>query len=282
MTETILTEEPFNFSKHSTIGCGGRAKQAYYPQGEKQFCSLLGQLPEKPLILGNMSNVLPRDEDVDKTVICTKKAATICQEDTYVYCEAGVTSGRLLRYLQAVGLGGVEFLAGIPCTVGGILYMNGGAGGRYIADFVDSVRVYRDGRVIDLPVAQCGYAYKQSIFMQSGDVILGGKFRLSHSTPTAINEEISKWLLKRAHLPKGKSMGCVFKNPQGYTAGILIERAGLKGLRIGGAVVSQQHANFIINEQGATAGDILALITRIKEEVWQRYAIRLEEEIRYL
>ena len=191
-------------------------------------------------------------------------------------------SGRLLTYLTQAGLGGVEFLAGIPCTLGGILFMNGGAGGQYIADCVESVRVYRDGQVTDLPMSACGYAYKQSIFMRTGDVILGGKLRLKHSAPNAVQEEIKRWLLKRAHLPKGKSMGCVFKNPQGYTAGKLIEEAGLKGQRVGGAKVSEQHANFILNDRGATANDIHTLIALIKDTVWQRYSVRLEEEIRYL
>ena len=282
MTETILTEKPFDFSKYATIGCGGMARQAYYPRSEEEICALFTQMPEKALVLGNMSNVLPADGDVDKTVICTKKMTAIRREDNVVYVEAGVTSGRLLKYLTQAGLGGVEFLAGIPCTLGGIFFMNGGAGGQYIADYVESVRIYRDGQVTDLPTAACGYAYKQSIFMQTGDVILGGKLRLRSSASNTVQEEIKKWLLKRAHLPKGKSMGCVFKNPQGYTAGKLIETAGLKGLRVGGAKVSELHANFILNDRGATAKDIRTLIAYIKDEVWRRHAVRLEEEIRYL
>lgn len=282
MIKEMHLETPFDFSKHSTIGCGGMAKQAFYPQGENELCSLLRQLPEKPLVLGNMSNVLPMDEDTDKTVLCTKKMTDIRLEGDCIFVQAGVTSGRLLRYLQTVGLGGVEFLAGIPCTMGGILFMNGGAGGVYIADWVESVRVYRDGKIVDLPRVECGYAYKQSVFMYTQDVILGARLRLKISTPQKVKEEILRFLAKRAHLPKGKSMGCVFKNPQGHTAGVLIETAGLKGLRIGGATVSTQHANFIINDQNATARDIRALIARIKDEVWQRHGVVLEEEIRYL
>ena len=282
MTENILTEKPFDFSKHSTIGCGGMAKQAYYPKNEDELCSLCAKNLEKPLVLGNLSNVLPMDGETDKRVICTKKMSAIHREDSIVYVQAGVTSGMLMRYMQSVGLGGVEFLAGIPCTMGGIFFMNGGAGGQYISDWVTSVRIYRDGKIIDLPIEKCGYAYKQSVFMQTQDVIIGARLRLQTTTPQSVQEEIRRWLAKRAHLPKGKSMGCVFKNPSGYTAGALIENAGLKGLRVGGATVSTQHANFIINDQGATSKDICELITRIKDEVWQRYAIGLEEEIRYL
>ena len=282
MTEDIVTEKPFDYAKYATIGCGGKARLAYYPRSEKQICELLGQLSEKPLILGNLSNVLPPDEDMDGVIISTKKMTGIHREDNLVYTEAGVTSGRLLQYLTQAGLSGVEFLAGIPCTIGGILYMNGGAGGQYISDYVESVRIYRGGQVLNLSVLDCQYAYKQSVFMQTDDVVIGGNLRLKPSNCNTVKTEIKRWLSKRAHLPKGKSMGCVFKNPQGYTAGKLIEDAGLKGLRIGGAKVSEQHANFILNDRGATSGDIRALITRIKEEVWRRYAIRLEEEIRYL
>lgn len=280
--EEIPTEKPFDYAKRSTIGCGGKARQAYYPRSEEELCELLKQFPEPPLILGNLSNVLPSDKDMDKSVVCTKKMTVIHREGEFLYVEAGMTSGRLLQYLTQAGLSGLEFLAGIPCTIGGILYMNGGAGGQYIADKTVSVRIYRDGKVTDVPTADCAYAYKQSIFMQTNDVIVGGKFHLTPTDSNIIKAEIKRWLLKRAHLPKGKSMGCVFKNPQGYTAGQLIDSAGLKGLRIGGAKVSEQHANFIINDQNATAEDIRALITQIKEKVWQTYAVRLEEEIRYL
>lgn len=282
MFEEIVCETPFDFTKHTTIGCGGIAKRAFFPRCEEELCALAARYGKQAWVLGNMSNVLPMDEDTDKTVLCTKKMSAIRITPQGVYVEAGTTSGKLLRFMQSVGYGGVEFLAGIPCTLGGIFFMNGGAGGRYIAQYVESVRVYRDGQMIDLAVSDCEYAYKQSVFMHTNDVILGGTLRLKRSTPQAVKTEISEWLEKRAHLPKGKSMGCVFKNPTGFTAGALIDGAGLKGLRIGGATVSTQHANFIINDNHATARDIHTLIGQIKEKVLQRYNVALEEEIRYL
>jgi UDP-N-acetylmuramate dehydrogenase len=118
--------------------------------------------------------------------------------------------------------------------------------------------------------------------MQTNDVILGAELRLTNATQAIVEENCKRYAEKRAWLPKGKSMGCVFKNPQGAVAGKLIESAGLKGLRIGGAVISKTHANFIINDNGAKSSDICALIQIIKNAVFAQYKIRLEEEIRYL
>ena len=118
--------------------------------------------------------------------------------------------------------------------------------------------------------------------MRTNDVILGGVLHLEKRDKQTVEDEIHRWLKKRAHLPTGRSMGCVFKNPQGISAGSLIENAGLKGFRYGGAKVSELHANFIINDQKATAQEIRALIQIIKTAVYTQYGVRLEEEIRYI
>ena len=118
--------------------------------------------------------------------------------------------------------------------------------------------------------------------MQNDDVILGGKLQLKNADDETIKQETSRFLERRKHLPKGKSMGCVFKNPDGATAGKLIDGAGLKGLRIGGAKESEEHANFIINDKNATSAELRTLIGIIKNAVFAQYKIRLQEEIRYL
>ena len=282
MYQQIYAERPFDFTKHSTIGCGGFAEEAYYPCNEEEVRVLLSTIQKSWVAIGNLSNVLPPDKGTKRTLICTKKLTDIQFTENGVFVSAGVTSGALLRYMKANGYGGAEFLAGIPCTLGGILYMNGGAGGKYIAEIVQSVRVVRAGQVINLPVEKCGYSYKNSVFMQTNDFILGGTLRREKREKEAIEGEIERWLAKRAHLPKGKSMGCVFKNPPTISAGALIEKAGLKGVRVGGAKVSEIHANFIINDKNATAEDISTLIDKIKQAVFTQYGVMLEEEIRYL
>ncbi|MBR2321950.1 MAG: UDP-N-acetylmuramate dehydrogenase, partial [Clostridia bacterium] len=276
----IYTESPFDFTRHSTIGCGGLAHTAYYPQNEEEVLYLLSTIQDAWVAVGNLSNVLPFDEGTKKTVICTKKLTEIREEEEGIFVAAGVTSGALLRYMKDVGYTGAEFFAGIPCTLGGMLYMNGGAGGKYVAEIVKSVRVIRNGKVLNLPVSDCEYAYKNSVFMRTEDFLLGALLHLEKSDKQAVEGEIHRWYSKRVHLPKGKSMGCVFKNPQGGSAGALIEGAGLKGVRVGGAKVSELHANFIINDQNATAKDICLLIQKIKAAVYEKYGVVLEEEIR--
>ncbi len=279
-----INEGPFCFSACSSIGCGGFAKAAYFPRSIEETVGLVQALKGEGipyLVLGNLTNVLPPDEGTEKVIVSTKRLKGITIEKR-LFAYAGVGSGELLAAAKKANLSGAEFLAGIPCSLGGGLYMNAGAAGVYLAEIVDSVLVLRGGRVESLPVAECAYDYKSSLFMRNRDIILGGALRLQESTPEKIEERRQYFLAKRAHLPKERSMGCVFKNPQGKFAGELIEGSGLKGFRIGGARISPKHANFIVNEGGATAKDIRALIQLIKGAVAAQYGVQLEEEIRYV
>ena len=279
------SEDNFSFTKNSTVSCGGFAKKAFYPKTEEETARLITllQADEIPFhVLGCLSNVLPPNGDSARVVVSTKKLREIHQTEKGIYAQAGVTGGALLRFCKEIGKSGVEFLQGIPCTLGGVLYMNAGVADGHISDVVDSVAILRAGKRLVLPKKDCGYGYKTSVFMQTNDVILGAELRLTDATQAIVEENCKRYAEKRAWLPKGKSMGCVFKNPQGAVAGKLIESAGLKGLRIGGAVISKTHANFIINDNGAKSSDICALIQIIKNAVFAQYKIRLEEEIRYL
>ncbi len=279
-----IRERPFCFSACSSIGCGGFARVAYFPRSVEETAALIAALKEEGipyLVLGNLTNVLPPDEGTERVVVSTKRLKGVSVGET-LFAYAGTGSGELLSAAKSASLTGAEFLFGIPCTFGGGLYMNAGAAGVYLSEIVESVLILRDGRIEKLPVKACEYAYKKSVFMGSDDVILGGELRLKPSTPEEIEARRSYFLQKRAHLPTGRSMGCVFKNPDGKFAGELIEGSGLKGLRLGGARISPQHANFIINEGGATAKDIRTLIGLIKGAVRAQYGVELQEEIRYI
>lgn len=280
----IETEEDFDFSLRSSIGVGGTAKLAFYPKTAEETIRLLDGLEHSGVsyhILGNLTNVLP-PETTDKIVVSTRKLRGVQLRKNGVFAYTGTSSSEFLRFLESVGLTGAEFLAGIPCTIGGAAFMNAGANGRYLSEIVESVLFYSEKRIEVLSLKECDYAYKQSLFMRKKGFILGVNFRLKSLDKANIERERIFYLAKRAHLPKGKSMGCVFKNPTGAVAGKLIEGAGLKGLRVGGACVSKEHANFIINDARAKVCDIKTLISIVKNAVFAQYKIRLEEEIRYL
>ena len=277
-------ETPFDLARHSSIGCGGVADVVFYPKSVDETARLIQKLQSDGIgffVVGNMTNVLPMDGRCEKAIVCLKNLnGIVVGEDTFAY--AGVMSGALLRACKGAGKSGVEFLKGIPCTLGGALYMNAGVRGAYMDGVVKSVLVLRKGEKRILSVKDCAYAYKHSVFMQTDDIILGATLRLKNAEFEEIEEKEGVYLDRRAHLPKGKSMGCVFKNPPGAVAGDLIEKSGLKGLRVGGAVVSKTHANFIINDNFASSKDVSALITLIKNAVYAQYGVKLEEEIRYL
>lgn len=277
----------FCFCNNTTVGVGGRAALAVYPRRIPELISVIQWLQRESVpycMLGNGSNVLVSNHGFDGIVIVTKKLSGICDQDGAVYAECGTQIGSLLNYAANHGLGGAAYLAGIPATVGGAVYMNAGAQGRWIGELVHSVRVLENGKVYDLSGGDCRFAYKSTRFMMVDKIaILSVRFILKRQNLQSILSEINSVKMKRKNLPIGKSMGCVFKNPAvGISAGELIERAGLKGACAGDAIVSVRHANFILNRGNASAADFTALIVRIKEEVWSRFGIRLEEEIRYI
>ena len=281
----FTVESPFSFAKHSSIGVGGNANVAYYPNDETELKDVISRLTAEGkdfYTLGNLTNVLPPDANVEKAIIRTKRLKEIRVENNRLYVGAGVNSGEFLQACKHYGLCGAEFLTGIPCTMGGAVFMNAGAAGEYLAPFIHSVKAFYKNREITLFANDCRFSYKKSIFMQEKMCILGVTLTLEERTQTDIEQRIAYFKKRRSHLPTGKSMGCVFKNPNDTPAGRLIEGAGLKGMRYGGATVSTQHANFIINDNNATSADVQKLILVIKNAVFAQYKIRLEEEIRYI
>lgn len=272
---------PFDLAKNSSIGVGGYAEIAYAPQTQDELLELVQALKNQGksyFVVGNMTNVLPADGKSKRVFILTKRLQAIDGN----YFETGVTAGQFLKYCKTKNLSGGEFLAGIPCTMGGALYMNAGVAGAYMSEIVESVRALKNGKIFTLKKEDCAYAYKTSAFMGTDIVILGATLRLQKTDKTAIEEKLTYYNERRKHLPKGKSMGCVFKNPENLVAGKLIEGAGLKGLRVGGAYISESHANFIINDACATSAHVRSLIEIIKNAVFAQYKIRLQEEINYL
>ena len=205
------------------------------------------------------------------------------EEDGVLTAECGVSVGQLLRTCKQRGLSGLEFLTGIPAKVGGLTFMNAGTKDGHVGDVIESVTFLHGGKIQTYTAKECCFAYKDTVFQRMPCVILSVRFRLKQSTPDEVAENIARTAQKRINLPKGKSMGCVFKNPEnGPSAGKLIEESGCKGWRMGGATVSPLHANFIVNENNATSKDFHVLIERIKRRVYERTGVVLHEEIRYI
>lgn len=273
----------FNLAKHTTYGLGGICKVAYFPKTEEEAILTLETLKaqnQKYFVLGCGSNVLASENFYEGAIISTSKLKGIYRTKYGIACLSGTTVTELLNYCQRNGLSGLEFLAGIPASVGGITYMNAGAGGKSISQVLQNCAIY-DGKLRNFSNKLCNFSYKYSTMQDINCIILGTIFNLTQTAPEVVSQNICNYLSARHALPKGKSCGCIFKNPDGLSAGKIIEYCGLKGFAFGGARVSREHANFIINEY-ATAYDVFKLITFVKKTVFEITGIILKEEVVYI
>ncbi len=279
----LLLDEPL--SGHTTWRVGGPARRFYRPADSADLVRFLQQLEtDEPLLwLGLGSNLLVRDGGFPGTVIATQGRLNRLEwrEGSRLYVEAGVSCAKVARTAARTGLCGVEFLAGIPGTIGGALAMNAGAFGGEIWDQVKQVETLdRYGEVRKRTPDDFDIGYR-SVKGTAGEWFLSAELQLQSGDVSASQQVIRTLLDRRAatqptSLP---SCGSVFRNPTGNHAAKLIEAAGLKGTRIGGAQVSEKHANFIINTGDATAADIEALITKVQSEVEQRSGVLLVPEV---
>lgn len=234
-------------------------------------------------VLGKGSNLLIADEGFDGLVIRLGNGmGAVSLEQETVRAEAGCATSALVRAAAEADRGGFEFLTTIPGTIGGVVYMNGGAHGACIADFlVEATVLMPDGTVRVLSNEEMGYSYRHSLLHEAGGVVLEAVLRTEPKAKADIQQAVSdlaKW--RRARQPQGLSAGSVFTNPPGTSAGRLIEEAGCKGLTIGRAQVSEVHANFFVNQGGAKAADLLGLIVAVQERVHAAHGLWLHPEVR--
>ncbi len=233
-------------------------------------------------VVGKGSNVLFDDKGFDGLVIINKIA--FCnREENRVIVGSGYSFSLLGIQTAKWGLTGLEFASGIPATVGGAIFMNAGANGKETGDSLINVQyMYEDGSVEAFSKDRLIFSYRTSLFQKMVGAIVTAELSLQPDT-SARQRQLT--LLKhrvQTQPLKEKSAGCIFRNPPSYSAGTLIEASGLKGFRIGGAKVSEVHANFIINEGGASAEDVLTLIQHIQQRVQQQKGISLQMEVRYV
>ncbi|MEI7866277.1 MAG: UDP-N-acetylmuramate dehydrogenase [Candidatus Methylumidiphilus sp.] len=275
-----------SLSEHTSWRVGGPAEQLYLPADKADLVCFLRALPaDKPLFwLGLGSNLLVRDGGIGGVVICTKNRLKAMHgiAEGRIYAEAGVPCSHVARFCAGQGLNGAEFLAGIPGTLGGALAMNAGAFGGETWPLVGKVlTVDRFGDVRERTVDEYQIGYR-SVNGPDGEWFLAAELKLIPGDTGQSREHIKSLLAKRAATQpvNQPSCGSVFRNPPGDYAARLIESCGLKGYRIGGACVSEKHANFIVNLGGASAGDIERLIEKVREQVKLIHGICLESEVR--
>jgi UDP-N-acetylmuramate dehydrogenase len=242
-------------------------------------------------LLGRGSDLVIADAGVRGLTVQVRAEATRIDGERF-HADAGVPMARAATETQKGGLGGLEYGLAIPGTVGGAVWANAGAHESDTAGVLASATVVlADGSERELPAAELDFAYRHSRFKDAaaaadgdpGEVVLSATFALRHADPDEIRarlDEIRRW--RQAHQPLGlPSAGSVFRNPEGDSAGRLIEAAGLKGHRIGGAVVSEKHANFIVNDQRGTAADVRRLAGLVRTQVRDRHGVDLAFEIEF-
>jgi UDP-N-acetylmuramate dehydrogenase len=280
---TLLINEPL--SKYTSWRVGGPAEKMYLPENKDDLISFMTNLPENEslLWLGLGSNMLVRDGGVRGTVINTRGRLKEMQliDSNKVYVEAGVPCAHVARFCVDLGLAGAEFLAGIPGTMGGALKMNAGAFGGETWNIVESVEMINNrGEVIKRDKGEFEVAYR-SVKGLTNEWFLSVELKLNKGKSVLSRQKI-KGLLEQRSLtqPTNKpTCGSVFKNPAGDYAARLIEACGLKGYCIGGACVSDKHANFIENQGNATAVDIETLIDYIQDQVKAKQGVSLRTEV---
>jgi UDP-N-acetylmuramate dehydrogenase len=280
-------DEPM--SKHTTLRIGGPADAWVAPASVARLAEVLRACAARGLrvrCVGGGSNLLVRDGGLRGVVVDTKNLRGLRREnDVEIVVESGVSTGRLLLAATQWELGGLEFLGGVPGSVGGGLIMNAGT---YLGEFVNvtthvtSLRI-ADGARVEREAAACGFRYRHSD-LPPDEIVVEGRLRLRPRPRAEIEADVRGLRERRKDRePHGvANAGSTFKNPPGDFAGRLIEACGLKGRRVGAAEVSPVHANWLVNTGGATARDLLALVELVRAEVSAKHGVTLEMEVKVI
>ncbi len=284
--EDVLFDVPMKGC--TTFRVGGPAKYFVTPDGEAELAAVLSVCREENLpylVLGRGSNLLVSDEGYDGVVISMRRhfdKISVDKENGIIEAEAGVSMPAAANAALEAGLGGLEFASGIPGTMGGGVLMNAGAYGGDMSQVLIDVRVLEeDGTVKTVTAKEADLSYRHSAFLNTNRVILSCRMQLKEKNRVEIKAQMDDFNGRRRDkqpLEYG-SAGSTFKRPIGYFAGKLIEDAGLKGFQIGGAQVSEKHAGFVINRDGATASEVYAVCRAVQKKIWETNGIMLEMEV---
>jgi UDP-N-acetylmuramate dehydrogenase len=283
----VPAERGRRFAELTSLRVGGAIDWVLSPETEAQAAALVHELDEAGIgwrALGSGSNILADDGDHHYVVLSLKELkGELSFDGERVSVPAGYSLPRLCIDVGRKGLSGIEGLGGIPGTVGGALWMNAGAYGHEIGTVTESVRVARNGKVVEIPGSEIQWNYRHTSFRE-GELLLGATLRFTPDDPEKIRARMEDAKSRRmATQPHGsRSAGCFFKNPPESAVGTgkMIDEMGMKGSRRGGAVISPVHANFIVTEgEGARAEDALALAEEVRERVKREHGIDLEYEV---
>ena len=283
----LRRDEPM--SRHTTFKVGGPAALMALPAGEEQLAAavkLARMEGIEPLFVGLGSNLLVDDGGLQALVIKTAPQMNLCRVDgNRITAWAGAPLAQVANKAADHGLTGLEFAHGIPGSLGGAVVMDAGAYDGEMRQVVRSVRALnRNCEVEELTAEQCEFGYRHSVFSDGNRLVISAEMELQPGTEAAIRGRMAELMEKRKSKQplEWPSAGSTFKRPAGYFAAALIDQCGLKGLRIGGAQVSEKHAGFVINAGGATCRDILDLMDAVRERVFRETGVELEPEVKYL
>ena len=276
-------------SEYTTFRIGGKADAICFVHGLRELQQVFSYLNREKipyLLVGKGSNLLVRDGGFKGAVIIMRgQLATIKQHeknDQVVVAGGGLPLSDLVKFCSHRGLGGLEFLSGIPGTVGGAVTMNAGAFGRAMGDVVQQVDVVTlEGEFTSRNRSDLAFSYRESS-IQEGGLVVRASLQCSQETPKIVSGRVTDYLTRRKVTQplEYPSAGSVFRNPPNDYAGRLIEQTGLKGKKIGAAMISPKHANYIVNTGGAKAEDVLRLMEMAKEKVREAKGIELQPEIK--
>ena len=283
-------KENVSLKPFTVFQVGGPARFFVETRSREEIVEALKWAKEKQIpsfILGLGSNVLVSDQGFPGLVIKIS-GGKVSRDGALITAEAGAKMAEVVNFSLQNGLVGFEWAIGVPGTIGGSVRGNAGCFGSEMKDFVAGADVFdaNAGRELKLSNSECRFSYRQSIFKEKPEfVVLGVSLRLKSGGSGEAKERFGEFVKARVQSQDigSKTAGCVFKNPSAeIRAGALVDKAGLKGTSIGGAAVSEKHANFIINTGAASAEDIVMLIGLIKERVHRKFDVFLEEEIQYV
>jgi UDP-N-acetylmuramate dehydrogenase len=282
----VREREPLR--KHVSFRIGGPADILVVPRSGDELRAVARSLFEEHaafVVLGAGSNVVISDGGIRGVVLKIGKGVDRVRRDgDRIIAESGVGLPHLARDAATYGLSGLEFAAGIPASLGGAVVMNAGAHGHAMAEIVVAAHVVTSNGEVELSARSLEYAYRTSVLQRRSAVVTEATLQLQKADPIPVRRLTEEWLAHRsATQPIGPpSSGCVFRNPAGDHAGRLIDLAGGKGLQVGGARVSEIHANYIVNTGEATAADVLTLIRKVNALVAEKFGVTLDPEVKLL